>query len=183
MNTKRQPWEFVGEPLLTWEQRQPILFCGSRAASAAMTEYAKRQVGLLWWHRQAHVRILVGDAYGVDAAVVAALNFWSDNRAAEGGGIPFRVYGIAHHPRNGAPRSVYERVEVSGKTSAERYHKRDLYMAGLAEVVICIWDGKSPGTRAVAAAAEKQGKIVHIWSPGKPLKSINFYKATENRAK
>lgn len=77
--------------------------------------------------------VIVGDAPGIDFLVMQAC---SENN------VECLVHHIAELPRNFVTGCEMEMV--SGN-----YTKRDEYMVGKADIVMCIWNGKSRGTKHV----------------------------------
>lgn len=77
--------------------------------------------------------------------------------------IPIRVYGIDHKPRSLRAQTssfaTYEQVVVPRYGEArDRFAARDLAILRAASHVLCIWNGKSPGTRRIFEAASVYGK-------------------------
>lgn len=103
-----------------------ILICGSRNRTRAMQDYAMRCVARA---KENGDSIIVGDAHGIDEDVVTACYRL---------GVPYMCYGIAPEPRNGAP--TYTNTQLAS------YAERDKHMVGLADKVMCIWNGDSKGT-------------------------------------
>ena len=121
-----------------------LMICGSRDANGKMLDYAKRCVERA---KQRGYTIVVGDAGGVDAAVI---------ERADELGADVEVYGAFNTMRNRSKRPGCNRV-VNGN-----YTARDDHMIKLADVVLCIWDSKSRGTLRNAQQAKLQGKQVHL---------------------
>lgn len=129
-----------------------LLICGSREASPAMLDYARRCV-----YRALEVghSIIVGDASGVDTAVViACLSI----------GVPCTVYGIYDHPRcfrqmrqvkDAKIEPVYIRCEGD-------FLARDRVMAEACDLCIGIHNGISRGTAYTVRYAQKLGKEAHL---------------------
>src|SRR5216684_393027 len=108
--------------------------------------------------------ILVGDAEGVDAAVIDACNALQVN---------YVCFGISTKPRNGRVAYIHDggtgrywRVDVK---TAYDYTSRDQRMIDLADRVLCIWDGQSKGTAAVAQYARGIHKQVDVLTFNKAL--------------
>lgn len=95
--------------------------------------------------------ILCGDALGVDAWVV---------EYAVAHNIPITVYGIGEKWRN--LNGYAERVNKVSLPCT--YTLRDEQMVELAQVVICIWNGSSTGTRHVYEYALTRGKVAILKS-------------------
>lgn len=116
-----------------------LLITGSRQASPAMLEYARRVVlraAQLEWG------IVVGDAEGIDAVVMEECHRQ---------GVRHIIYGAYGRLR---------RKTASGSLNAisGTYPERDELMAQLCDCCIAIWDGKSSGTRITFTAARRFGK-------------------------
>lgn len=95
--------------------------------------------------------IVVGDAMGVDSAVV-----W---RCLEKEYDEFTVYGTKTTPRNEAPTTNYKLFQaIEGQGDGRNYTDRDRFMVDMADRVMCIWNGESKGTIAVAEYARKSNK-------------------------
>lgn len=106
------------------------LVSGSRAADEALVKVATNALEII------KPRVLIcGEAPGIDTAVIA----WANENE-----VPCVVFGIGKSSRvklaEGAP---YMQVE-GGK-----YAARDEFMVNVAGKVLCVWDGKSKGTRHV----------------------------------
>lgn len=111
-----------------------LLISGSREASQKMLEYAERTVIRA---KQLSWSIIVGDASGVDHAVMLACGKYH---------VSFHCYGISpvprhYYSRSGAPDGLGDYTMVPGD-----YLARDRFMAGLCDRAICIWNGVSRGT-------------------------------------
>jgi predicted Rossmann fold nucleotide-binding protein DprA/Smf involved in DNA uptake len=106
-----------------------ILICGSRRATQEMLDYARQSArkALLVFNAS----IIVGDAPGVDHAVIAEAMSIDPER--------LWIFGITPQPRNG-PESRYIQVYTYS------YMQRDRHMANLCSDALAIWDGESPGT-------------------------------------
>jgi hypothetical protein len=105
-----------------------LLITGSRNASAEMIANAKVAV------RRAHELkwlICVGDANGIDAAVI---------QEADTIGASLLVYGANNVLRNKS------KVAENNRTMPVNYYARDDFMVAAADKVYAIWDGKSQGT-------------------------------------
>ena len=121
-----------------------LLIAGSRIATEPMLKLAKRAVQkteFRGWH------IVVGDALGVDSAVVSECDQL---------GIPADVWGITAQPRNGGTRlGCYHRLAGS-------YAERDRYLVHLADVGFFIWNGQSSGTRRAYSYMIARGKTAYL---------------------
>jgi hypothetical protein len=120
-----------------------LLIAGSRDATRAMLDYARRAA------QRAHERgytVVGGDnPKGVDLAVV---------RECRRLKTPVIVAGAGHFPRNGGcQHGSYVKVHRDTYRAANghllnRYTVRDRWMADTANLGVFIWNGDSPGTRA-----------------------------------
>ncbi len=125
-----------------------ILVTGSRQASGRMLAQARRLVERA---RQSanQVTFLVGDAPGVDAAVI---------QACDELGVPVVVYGanctFRHYTRTG------RNLPVGGS-----YITRDRVMAEACDECFAIWNGHSRGTRLTFQEVIRLGKPVKIYRP------------------
>ena len=133
-----------------------ILICGSREASPRMTDYATRCVF------QASLKghsIIVGDASGVDTAVIIAVRQYN---------VPCTIYGISKEARCAkqvetyctamgytAPMPPYIRCEGD-------FLARDRVMVEAADLVMGIWNGRSTGTMYTVNYARKLRKEAHL---------------------
>jgi hypothetical protein len=104
---------------------------------------AKVEEVVLWMKRQGY-ELLVGDAPGVDAHVRVC---------AEALSVPTMLYGAYGRLR----RRRHEQVVVV----PEAYAVRDRLMAARADIVVCVWNGTSRGTRDTGRCAEKLHKNVY----------------------
>ncbi len=124
-----------------------LLISGSRDASPQMLDFARRCVGRA--QQQGYV-VLVGDAAGVDAAVVKQCLLLN---------VPCVCVGIARQPRNGGGKNKRSTYLPFGST----YSDRDRYLVECADIVMCIWNGISNGTLAVHEYARQfRFKEVHL---------------------
>lgn len=115
-----------------------LLITGSRDATPAMLDYAVRCVAAA--KRRGH-DIIVGDADGIDAAVMDACH----------------AMGVAHHIVGGYGRM--RRRTPSGTVYAHpgNYISRDWHMASKCQICVGIWNERSNGTRKTVLAAVKLG--------------------------
>lgn len=116
-----------------------LLITGSRDTTLEMLHYAYRvvdRVAALDWH------IVVGDAEGVDTAVIDACKHYN---------VPFACYGIRPYPRYTGHVPVYERINGD-------YLARDRAMVDKSDCCIGIWNGSSRGTKYTYDYAVKRGK-------------------------
>ena len=153
--------------------RPTLLISGSRDASLALLDYARRAVLRAlengWW-------LIAGDAAGVDQAVAETVrdHFQHEDELMLG----MRVYGLGDAPRHGiggnTGRVHYQKLThysetamSSGRRDVHVYNRqipittytdRDRYMVREADKVLCIWNGVSRGTLAVYEYAEACGK-------------------------
>ena len=134
-----------------------LMIAGSRKASRAMLDYARRAV------QRAHERgytVLVGDnPQGVDMAVV---------RECRRLKTPVVVAGVGNRPRNGGcSHGRYVKVHSDTYGGADgyrlnRYTVRDRWLADNAQIGLFVWDGSSPGTRRGYEYMHKRGKEAHL---------------------
>ena len=127
-----------------------LLITGSRQASPEMLHYVYR---LVEYAREKGWSIIVGDAEGVDSAVVD--NCWAQ-------GVAFTCYGISQRPR-------LPTCSVRGFIAAPEYEQvgrdyldRDRYMVSQCDRVMAVWNGVSRGTRYTydyAVAHHKKAEI------------------------
>src|SRR5450631_1891991 len=115
-----------------------LLIAGSRQASTVMLQKAAQAV------ERAKVNgwaVLVGDADGVDSAVIAACNQFEVN---------YLCCGISPKPRAATFLSVQQggsgRYLRVGSPKAYDYTARDRYMVDLADRGLFIWNQVSKGT-------------------------------------
>jgi len=116
------------------------MFCGSRYANPRLLSLAKMAVeraNELDWH------IIVGDAPGIDQAVIAA----SDTCEVWGAFGKLRC----------EPDDSHQFHTVPGN-----YTERDDELISKADIVVCIWDGKSKGTIRNYESARMLGKTVYL---------------------
>ncbi len=130
------------EPNITSSQTW-LLITGSREATPEMLAYAHKAVA------RAQARgwsVIVGDAEGVDAAVIAACDEL---------GLPVEVHGA---------NSRLRRRTRAGKhvVHKERYLARDRAMVARADVALAVWNGRSRGTQYTFEYAQTLGKEVHV---------------------
>lgn len=118
-----------------------LLIAGSRNASPVMRRRAREAVEKA--KAQGDVEIIVGDADGVDRAVV---------QACIDLGVSFTCYGKHFISRlSFCPSDHYEK---QGST----YWERDEYMASICDAGLFIWDGKSKGTMYTRRCCQKLNK-------------------------
>ena len=125
-----------------------LLITGSRKATSEMLAYALKAVSRakeLGWH------IVVGDAPGLDASVIAACDEL---------GVPVEVHGAHGRIRNRTK---------TGKNIAHEcnYTMRDQIMAEACDACLAVWNGHSKGTRITFRCAENLGKTVWVRNFGK----------------
>lgn len=122
-----------------------LLICGSRDATPAMLDYARRCVVRArenGWH------VIVGDASGVDTAVIAECMLTL---------TPVTVYGITEKPRVRFADLVYgdyahpPYIQCKGDFLA-----RDRVMAEACDKCIGIWNGRSRGTAYTVSYAKRE---------------------------
>ena len=145
-------------PLLAQPDRFRLLIAGSRYASPTLLSKTCQAV------ERAHAHgwlILVGDAGGVDSAVMAA---------CESLGCQYVCVGIDARPRSDAFRHVHDAghgyyVQFAAAREGD-YPARDRYLADLAHRGLCLWNGLSKGTQAVHEYLQQLGKPVHLLLDG-----------------
>lgn len=130
-----------------------LLICGSRQASQQMVDVARAAVlraKELGW------RIVVGDAYGVDQAVVYACCRYT---------VPFECYGITPRARNFTTRNTmllhWETIGSYFPVNGNYLH-RDRVMVENADRVFAIWNGYSRGTKYTYDYAITVGKPADV---------------------
>jgi len=116
-----------------------LLISGSRKATPAMLTYARRTVALA---KEKGWAIIVGDADGVDAAVIDACDDL---------GVPVEVHGAKGEMRRQSKTGTNIPHDVG-------YLARDEIMAGLCTACLAIWNGRSRGTHYTLIAASALGK-------------------------
>src|SRR5262245_14533811 len=141
---------------LVYTCRQYRLFiAGSRQPNAAMLQAARKAVERAKANGWA---IHVGDADGVDAAVMAACNIL---------GVNYVCFGLGERPRNphviGSATGRYWRVAPH---KAKDYAARDRLMADCSDRGLFIWNGQSKGTAAGHAYMQQLGKPVDLLTFG-----------------
>jgi predicted Rossmann fold nucleotide-binding protein DprA/Smf involved in DNA uptake len=139
-----------------------LLISGSREASPKMLEFAKLITTRAWYRGY---EIIVGDAEGIDKQVV---------QTAEKFNAHYRAYGITRLARNGA--ICYQNVKPilaakRFKPHAAYFH-RDRYMVSESDIVICIWNGRSEGTRRVYDFAVASGKRAYLYNGNKLIEKF-----------
>lgn len=119
-----------------------LLITGSRDASPAMLNYARRCVQRA---KQRGWSVIVGDAHGVDAAVMDECHRL---------GVPHVIVGGYDKIRRKTP---------SGSTFAHPgdYLARDRYMSQRCDICVAVHNGVSRGTAYTAQYAQTLGKVVH----------------------
>jgi len=120
-----------------------LVITGSRAISAAGVEFARAAVArakTLGWE------IIVGDAPGVDAVVIAEANKL---------GVKVTVFGANYKMRHRTKAGINWMGGLS-------YAKRDKHMARLGDCCLAIWNGTSKGAKATVDYAQSIGKETWI---------------------
>jgi hypothetical protein len=125
------------------DDRWKLLITGSRKASPEMLDYARR---IVEWCKEKNFLIIVGEAEGVDSAVLQHC-MKIDHR--------FECYGIAAEPRNPIGEANYFRVKGD-------YLARDRRMVERADQVVAIWNKVSRGTQYTFNYAYSMGRKVTI---------------------
>jgi hypothetical protein len=140
-----------------------LLITGSRRATPAMLATARKAVERA---KANGWEIVVGDASGVDTAVVNACKELQ---------VFGECYGIAPQPRCELNEYMnYERIDyhyVHGRLDHWRvpgadYLERDRRMVQHCHRCLAIWDGSSRGTRYTFQYAQKLGKQVDVLNFG-----------------
>jgi hypothetical protein len=126
-----------GQPISTRPYR--LMITGSRRATPAMLATARKAVQRA---KALGYAILVGDAPGVDAAVVAECNRL---------GLTYACVCVAGKGRNREARLVVN-------APVRSYTQRDRWMVARADRVLAIHNGRSPGTLAAYRFAIAQNK-------------------------
>jgi hypothetical protein len=124
-----------------------LFITGSSCATPAMAQAAYRAVQRA---RQHGWTILVGDRQGVDAAVVRACDLL---------GVEVTIVGIARKPRSVVSRYPNRRY-ICYQDAGTR--QRDRYLAGMADRGLFIWNGSSPGAKALHDYMSTLDKPVHL---------------------
>lgn len=130
-----------------------LLICGSRKSTHEMNQFANHAVLRAKannWH------IVVGDAYGIDHAVIYACLDYA---------VPFYCYGItptarcysANNPLSFRWDDIATYIRVNGN-----YLQRDRVMVEVADRVFAIWNGSSRGTKYTYDYAINTGKPADI---------------------
>lgn len=119
-----------------------LLITGSRSASPVMLDYARRCVQRA---KERGYTVIVGDAHGVDAAVMDECHRLD---------VPHVIVGGFHKVR---------RRTASGRTYAHggTFLDRDRYMVEACDICIAVHNGISRGTAYTASYAQTLGKEVH----------------------
>ena len=145
------------EPFSKITGRKPRLcFTGSRDASPLMLESAARvtrwAIDQGWW-------IVVGDAMGVDRAVVLEAMLYAIEKELPV--TPLTCMGIYDRPRNRCSMEFYIKVDLSRNTEdLEPYIYRDHLLVDDADGCVAFWNSISDfsGTLATFRYANKCGK-------------------------
>jgi hypothetical protein len=130
-----------------------LVISGSRAVTPIMIHYAQRAV------RRAHQlgwEILVGDANGIDAAVIAEADRLK---------VKLTVYGITRQPRNASQTGVYVTVRTPPGTPKDKYTFRDQHMIAQADIALFVWNGASQGTEQGYRFAQNLGIRAYLVQP------------------
>lgn len=130
-----------------------LVISGSRETTPTMIFYIERAV------RRAHQlgwELLVGDAPGIDAAVIAQ---------ADRLNVPVTVYGISPLPRNATLTGIYLQVQTPLGATRDKYAFRDRHMIARADVGLFVWNGASKGTIAAYEYARHIGIKAHLVQP------------------
>ena len=120
-----------------------LLITGSRDANMKMLDYAKKVVARA---KELGYSIIVGDAEGIDSAVISA---WMCTD------IPIEVHGANNQMRISTSSGINIKHPCS-------YIERDRIMARECDLCVAIWNGKSKGTRLTYDYAKSLGKECYI---------------------
>jgi hypothetical protein len=120
-----------------------LLITGSRDASKKMLEYAYKLICIA---EQKGWSVIVGDANGIDAYVIAQCDIKS---------IPVEVHGAYNILRHSS-------IQRNNITHPCTYPVRDQLMAELCDVCVGIWNGTSRGTKMTVDFARKLGKKTYL---------------------
>lgn len=115
------------------------LITGSREISQALLDKVEPIVAIL---AKANQTVIVGDAPGVDQAVITACDKLGCKVEVHG------AYGKLRHRTKTGENVIHDKS----------YHDRDMVMASMCDVTIAIWNGQSRGTMQTLDAARKSGK-------------------------
>jgi len=124
-------------------EQHVLLITGSRNASSAMLDYARKVVARA---KEKGWKIIVGDADGVDDTVI---------QACDDLGVPVTVFGAYRKMRS--KMRTGENIALPGS-----YPTRDRHMAILCTCCMAIWNGESHGTMITYRAAQSLGKQVWL---------------------
>jgi hypothetical protein len=126
---------------------ETLLITGSRNMHGHMREWVRRTVARA---KENGWAVIVGDAGGVDAAVI------QDCAELD---VPCTVYGAYNKMRNRIPQSaIHFNIALLGT-----YPERDRHMTEKCSRCVGIWDGKSRGTRLTFSLVASRGLPVHVW--------------------
>jgi predicted Rossmann fold nucleotide-binding protein DprA/Smf involved in DNA uptake len=120
-----------------------LLITGSRDISKAGIDYAKAIVARA---KELDWSIIVGDASGVDTAVIDECDRLGVRVTVQG------AYGILRH----------RTITGENRATTGSYVDRDRLMAEACDVCMAIWNGNSHGTEMTFKFAQSMGKTVHI---------------------
>ncbi len=132
-----------------------LLITGSRVCTREMEQRAESAV---WKAQEKGYSIIVGDAIGIDFAVVSACNAL---------GVPYVCYGVTTIPRQQQLCYPYIQIHFEG-TWPERFLARNRHMADLANECLAIWDGKSRGTLYTYKYFKSLGKLCWLLDFSRP---------------
>ena len=121
-----------------------MLITGSRNTTPDMLEHVQ---AIMLVFAQHGVSIIVGDAPGIDKAVIDACDRL---------GIPVEVHGAYGKIRNATKTGTNVTHPVS-------YSERDELMAARCDECYAIWNGRSNGTMITLKAADKLGKRTWLY--------------------
>lgn len=120
------------------------------------------------------LKILVGDAYGIDSLVQKYLNEHGYNNVT--------IYASNGKARNNIGGWKVENVEVpSGVFGRDFYTYKDVAMTDACDFAFMIWNGKSKGTQNNILRLTNAGKSANVYlSEKRTMKSVNSYKDYKN---
>jgi len=109
-----------------------VFISGSRAINLEAFGFMSKLREVIVALKDYGCKVVVGDAPGVDAAVI---------KMCDEVGVPVVVYGAYGKLRN--KTMTGQNITISGG-----YTERDVELTNMADRLVCFWDGKSRGTKA-----------------------------------
>lgn len=117
-----------------------IIIAGSRKGfTQGIVDAVMKQAIKQWDIRAQDITVVSGCALGVDTYGIR----WAEER-----GLPVMRY-PADWDRHGKSAGIL----------------RNIQMAAVADALVALWDGESPGTRHMVQEADKRGLRVYVFSP------------------